>query len=81
MNEMTEKEVEFRIVIDDELPPIVIKSNEDNNEPVIIINLHHKIWLSLQRSTIPGICKSMASKLNELCDSYLTDQLRYEGME
>ena len=72
-----EKRVEFRIVEDEELPAIIIK-RDGGIAPVIVINTYHKVWLSLQRSTIPGITQSLAEKLNQLCDGYLEQQLAYE---
>ena len=40
-----EKKVEFRMVDDSELPPIVITMNE-NDDPKVIVNIYHKIWIS-----------------------------------
>tara|TARA_Y100000401_G_scaffold116596_1_gene122763 strand:+ start:5739 stop:5990 length:252 start_codon:yes stop_codon:yes gene_type:complete len=75
-----EKRVEFRIVEDEELPAIIIK-RDGGLEPVIVINTYHKIWLSLQRATIPGITNSLAEKLTLLCDGFLEEQLQYEDMD
>jgi len=74
------KEVEFRIVDDEELPAIIIK-REDSLQPIIVINTYHKIWLSLMRSTIPGITKSLAEKLTMLCDAFLEEQIQYQDMD
>ena len=81
MMESGKKEVEFRLIEDDEMPPIIIKQSEEGTAPVIIINQSHTIWLSLQRSTIPGIAQSLADKLNQMCDGYLQQQLAYEELE
>ena len=75
-----EKRVEFRIVEDEELPAIIIK-RDGGLEPVIVINTYHKIWLSLQRATIPGITNSLAEKLTLLCDGFLEEQVQYEDMD
>ena len=76
------KNVEFRLIDDEELPPVIIKQNEDDNTvPVIVLNQHYKIWLGLQRSTIPGIAQSLAEKLNQICDSYLVEQMTYAEMD
>ena len=75
------KEVEFRLIDDDEMPPLIIKSTDDGTTPVIVINQAHNIWLSLQRYSIPGIAKSLAEKLNSICDAYLEQQLNYKGLE
>ena len=80
MMQKQEKRVEFRIVDDEELPAIIIKRDE-GLDPVIVINTYHKIWLSLQRSTIPGITQSLAEKLTMICDGFLEEQLQYEDMD
>ncbi len=74
----TRKTVEFRLVEDEELPPVIIKHDEDDLTPIVILNVYHKVWLGLQRKTIPGICESLADKLNELCDGVLIEQLNME---
>ena len=74
----TRKTMEFRLVNDEELPPVIIKHDEDDLTPIVVLNLYHKVWLGLQRKTIPGICESLADKLNELCDGVLIEQLNME---
>lgn len=70
------KEIEFRLIEDEELPALIFKSNEDDKTScVIVINQAHTIWLGLHRNTIPGIAQSLAEKLNTLCDSYLEQQI------
>ena len=79
MSPRNKKMVEFRMVNDEELPPIIIKYDEDNGlSPVVVLNLRHKVWLGLQRKTIPGICESLAEKLNDLCDGVLMEQITME---
>jgi hypothetical protein len=80
MQKNEKKQVEFRVVEDEELPAIIIK-REGGIEPIIVINTYHKIWLSLMRGTIPGITNSLAEKLSMLCDSFLEEQLQYEDMD
>ena len=76
------KEIEFRLNYDEGLPALIFKSNEnDKASCVIVIKTYHKIWLSLHRSTIPGICNSLAEKLNQLCNGYLEEQLAYADMD
>ena len=75
-----EKYVEFRLIDDEELPPMVIKQSDEGFKPVIVINQAHNVWLSLQRSAIPGITQSLADKLNAMCDAYLEEQLMNEEM-
>ena len=71
------KQVEFRLIDNEDMPPAIIKSNEDDNGVVIVLNQHHTIWLALHRSTIPGITQSLAGKLNQLCDGYLEQQIMF----
>ena len=79
MSPRTRKMVEFRMVNDEELPPIIIKYDEGEVlNPVVVLNLQHKVWLGLQRKTIPGICESLAEKLNDLCDGVLMEQITME---
>ena len=40
-----EVSVEFRLVNDPEMPPIVITMTDDD-KPKVVLNAHHKIWLS-----------------------------------
>ena len=75
------KEVEFRLIDSEDMPPVVINKHEDDNGCVILLNQAHTIWLSLNRSTIPGITQSLAEKLNQMCDGYLEQQLFNMGME
>ena len=75
------KQVEFRLINSEEMPPIVIKSHEDNIGLVIVLNQHHNVWLALHRNTIPGITESLHSKLNELCDTHLEEQLAYRRFD
>ena len=75
------KEIEFRLIENEEMPALIFKSNEDDVAScVIVINTYHKIWLGLHRNTIPGICNSLAEKLNMLCDGYLETELLNQEM-
>ncbi len=75
------KQVEFRLIESEDMPPVVIKKNENDNGCIIVLNSAHTVWLSLNRSTIPGITNSLAEKLNQMCDGYLEQQLFNAGME
>ena len=77
---MENKEIEFRLIDSEEMPPIVITVG-DNNEPKVIINTYHKVWLGWKRKIIGGVAKSLYSKIDELLDSYLADQHTMEGLE
>tara|TARA_R110002051_G_C8622585_1_gene483586 strand:- start:250 stop:486 length:237 start_codon:yes stop_codon:yes gene_type:complete len=66
-------DIEFRIIDSEEMPPIVITIG-DNNEPKVVINSHHKIWMGWKRKIIGGVAKSLYEKIDELLNSYLADQ-------
>ena len=74
------KEIEFRIIDDEALPPMIIKKNEDDL-PKVILNNHHRIWLCLNRGTIAGIFDVLPKKITEVLDAYLREQYGYEIMD
>lgn len=69
--------VEFKIVQDVELPPLVISMNE-NDMPKVVLNTQHKIWLSLNRRLILGIFEALPEKLDMILDGYLREQRIFE---
>jgi len=75
-----ETNVEFRLVNDEEMPPIVITMNE-RDEPKVILNSEHQIWLSLYRKTIGGCAEALYEKIEELLSAHLQEQRAYERME
>jgi hypothetical protein len=70
-------EVEFRIVNTEELPPIVI-SEGDNNQPKVVINTYHRLWISLNRRVIAGIIDALQEKMDMILTSYLQEQYQFE---
>ena len=82
MNKTEEKKkpVEFRIVDDEELPPIVITMNA-NDEPKVVINRYHRIWIMLNRKLIAGIGVNLPEKMDQILGAYLTEQRNYEKMD
>ena len=68
-----ETNVEFRLVNDEEMPPIVITMNE-NDEPKILLNAQHKVWLSLHRKTIGGSAEALYDKIDEILTAHLQEQ-------
>ena len=74
------KEIEFRLIDNEDLPPIVITIGE-NNEPKVILNSHYKIWMGWKRKMIGGVAKSLYEKIDELLDAYLADQYAFIQME
>ena len=72
--------VEFKLVNDSELPPMVIGITEDDS-PKVILNQHYQVWLSLNRRVIAGIIDVLPKKLDEILDGILKDLRAEEKME
>jgi len=73
------KMVVFHVVDDEELPPITINYNDELN-PVVYLNMHHRLWLALARNVIPGIAVNIQDKLTMICDNYIRDQISMGGL-
>ena len=80
MFEEDRKQVEYRIVNDVDLPPIVITMTEDDDVKVVL-NQHHKIWLCIQRKIIAGSAQSLFEKIDLLLEAHLREQRQYERMD
>lgn len=72
--------VEFKLVNDSELPPMVIGITEDDS-PKVVLNQYHRVWLSLNRRVIAGIIDVLPKKLDEILDALLKEQRADEKME
>ena len=70
-------EIEFRIINTAEMPPIIITQDEKDN-PKVVINSYHKIWIGLHRKTIAGIVLSMQEKMDMILDGFLKEQRKFE---
>jgi len=79
-SEKPQREIEFKLVNDEEMPPIIITMDE-NDIPKVVINRNHAIWLSLYRKTIGGCAESLYGKIDELLHSHLSEQRMYEKMD
>jgi len=66
--------IDYRLIDDEEDVPLKIEYSE-SLMPIITINMHYKIWLSLMRTLIPGISENLRDKLSEICDSVLKEML------
>jgi len=71
------RQVEFNIISDLELPPMVISMNDDD-EPKVMLNTQYKIWLSLNRRLLVGIIEALPEKLDMILDGYLREQRLFE---
>ena len=72
--------VEFRIVDSLDLPPLVISQNE-NDEPKVVINTHHRLWISLNRRVIAGIVEALQDKMDMILTSYLEENYAFEKQD
>ena len=72
--------VEFRIIDADDMPPLVISQNE-NDEPKVVINTYHRLWLSLNRRLLAGIIDALPEKLDMILTAYLEQQRAFEKMD
>tara|TARA_R100000329_G_scaffold127239_1_gene105922 strand:- start:92 stop:355 length:264 start_codon:yes stop_codon:yes gene_type:complete len=72
-----ETTVEFRLVDDGQLPPIMI-TMADNDGVKVVLNNQHKIWMSLHRKTIGGCAEALFEKINELLYGHLMEVRRDE---
>ena len=72
--------VEFRLVNDLEMPPIVITMNDDD-KPKVVLNAYYQIWLATHRKTIGGCAESLFGKIDDLLSSYLREQRAFELMD
>ncbi len=80
MNNNNNKQVEFRVIDSGDMPPLVISQNE-NDEPKVVINTHHRIWISLNRKLIAGIVDNLQEKMDMILTGYLEEQRVYEKMD
>ena len=74
------KEIQFSLIEDIEMPPIVI-TMDDDDQPKVVINRDYAIWLSLHRKVIGGCAEELFGKIDELLTSHLRDQRHFQKME
>ena len=72
--------VEFRIIDSADMPPLVISQNEDD-EPKVVINTHHRLWISLNRRVIAGIVDNLQEKMDMILTSYLEESYAFEKQD
>jgi hypothetical protein len=83
MNNIAEekkRQIEFKLIDDEDLPPIMITIG-DGDLPKVVLNQKHKIWLSLYRKCIGGCAEGLYEKIDDLLTSHLSEQRMYEQME
>ena len=72
--------IEFRVVNDDEVPPLVITMGE-GDLPKVMINRHHAIWLMVNRNVIPSCAQEIADEIYKLLDAHLAEMRADELMD
>ena len=50
------------------------------DEPKVVLNAQHKIWLCLHRKTIAGSAEALFGKIDQLLTGFLIEQRENEGM-
>ena len=73
-------EIEFRLVNDEEMPPCVITMNE-HDQPKVVLNAQHKIWLCLHRKTIAGSAEALFEKIDQMLTGHLSELRTNERMD
>jgi hypothetical protein len=74
------EQIEFRIVNDEDVPPLVFTMDE-NDRPKIVINRHHAIWLMVYRNIIPSSANAIADEIYNLLDAHLAEMRANELMD
>lgn len=80
MEDERRTEIEYSLIDDAEMPPIMITIGEEDL-PKVVINRNYTIWLGLHRKIIGGCAESVFDKINELLTAYLSEQRMFEKME
>jgi len=75
----TKKEIEFRLIRDDNMPPVIFKPDDEDNVTVVI-NQSYLIWLSLNRKIIAGCSEALFDKIDEMLTSHLSETRMFERM-
>jgi len=78
--EMNRTEIEYKIIDDENMPPIMITIDGDSDLPSVVINRHYTIWLGLHRKLIGGCAESVFDKINELLTAHLSEQRMFERL-
>jgi len=73
-------EIEYKIIDDENMPPIMITIDNETDLPKVVINSHYTIWLGLHRKLIGGCAESVFDKINDLLTAHLSEQRMFERM-
>tara|TARA_Y100001972_G_scaffold23626_1_gene28426 strand:+ start:444 stop:683 length:240 start_codon:yes stop_codon:yes gene_type:complete len=69
--------VDFVIVNDEEMPPLMVTPNDDD-EVKVVLNAAHRTWLALHRKTVGGLGEPVFDKIDFLLQAWLEEQRAYE---
>jgi len=72
--------IEFRLVNDEDVPPLVITMDE-KDMPKIVINRYYAIWLMMNRNIIPSSAQAIADEIYKLLDAHLVEMRADELMD
>tara|TARA_R100000479_G_C6373312_1_gene197952 strand:+ start:386 stop:628 length:243 start_codon:yes stop_codon:yes gene_type:complete len=72
--------IEFRLIDTKDMPPLVISMTE-TDQPKVVINTYHRVWISLHRRTIAGIIDALQEKMDMILTSYLEEQLNFINLD
>ena len=75
-----EIKVDFVIVNDEEMPPLMVTSDDDDGVKVVL-NAVHRTWLALHRKTVGGLGEPIFEKIDFLLHTWLEEQRAYEKMD
>lgn len=78
--ELPKREIEYKIIDDENMPPIMITIDGENDLPQVVINRHYTIWLGLHRKLIGGCAESVFDKINDLLTAHLSEQRMFERL-
>ena len=77
---MSDVNVDFVLVNDEEMPPLMVTPDERDNVKVVL-NTAHRTWLSLHRKTIGGLSEAVFGKIDFMLQAWLEEQRMYEKSE
>mgnify|MGYP001199209936 CR=1 FL=1 len=66
----------------DSLPEAKLpESADEDDEPKVVINTHHRLWISLNRRVIAGIVDNLQEKMDMILTSYLEESYAFEKQD
>jgi len=72
--------VEFVLIDDIEMPPIVIAMDRQN-QPKVTLNNYYREWLGMHRKTLGGMGEGLFNKIDQLIDNMLQEGWEYKQMD